>query len=362
MLRTLTCITQQHNPLLLAVAVLVCLVATATTLRLYSHGQSLRGSHAWLWLVAGGISGGAGIWATHFVAMLAYEPGLRTGYEPEGTIVSLLVAGTGVAIGLIVAARTKGALGSALGGTIVGLAIAAMHYAGMSAFRTEGFVIWNLAYVGAAIASGLVFAPLALIVASGRPSWRRTAGAAVLMVLAIVGVHFISMAAVTIVPNTRLEPPASVLPNQTMAAGVGLLSALIMISAGATLFFETRTQRRTLAQLNSVIEAMPDGIANFDAQDRYLLWNAKYETSMAEFGLTPERGRSYIDCVLVPAGGGGRDGRGGARRLRRRAHCPPRPTDLHRARSRVRTGAGSASRRTGPPRAGGFRWCSISPR
>jgi signal transduction histidine kinase/CheY-like chemotaxis protein len=46
---------------------------------------------------------------------------------------------------------------------------------------------------------------------------------------------------------------------------------------------------------------MPDGLAYFDRQDRYLLWNSKYETTVAEFGLRPERGRTYLDCIIRPA-------------------------------------------------------------
>jgi signal transduction histidine kinase/ActR/RegA family two-component response regulator len=299
--RVLTCIGTQHNPWLLAVAVLVCLVAVATTLRLYVHGRGLAGPRSLLWLVCGGVSGAAGIWATHFISMLAYEPGLPTGYELAGTMGSLVIAAAGVGAGLILAARVKSRAGAAMGGAVVGLAIAAMHYAGMSAFRTEGFILWNYGYVAVAIASGVAFAALSLVVASERPTIRRSMLAAVLLVLAIVCLHFISMAAVTVVPNTRLRPPTSVLPNQAMALAVGAISGLIMIAAAVVLLLETWNQRQTLALLNRVIEAMPDGLAYFDAHDRYVLWNRKYETISAEFGFKPERGRTYTDCSIIPA-------------------------------------------------------------
>ncbi|HLI67746.1 MAG TPA: MHYT domain-containing protein [Caulobacteraceae bacterium] len=300
MFRTLICITQQHNPWLLAVAVLVCLIAAATTIRLYSHGRGAGGRRSLPWLVGAGASGGAGIWATHFISMLAYEPGLPTGYGVFGTIASLAIATCGVAIGLIVAARAKGPSGAAAGGLIVGLTISGMHYAGMAAFRTQGFVLWDPAYVTVAIGSGLLFSALALVVASARPAVWRTIGGGVLLVLAIVGVHFVSMAAVTIIPNTRLKPPEAFLPSQAMALAVGSLSALILIGAATMLVLETRGHRRSLAQLNAVIDAMPDGLAYFDADDRYLLWNDRYAAIVAEFGLKPERGRSYVDCVIAP--------------------------------------------------------------
>jgi signal transduction histidine kinase/ActR/RegA family two-component response regulator len=299
--RVLACITTQHNPLMLAVAVLVCLVAVVTTLRLYAHGRGLTGPRSLLWLIGGGASGAAGIWATHFISMLAYEPGLPTGYELAGTLGSLVIAAVGVGAGLIVAARIRSWAGAALGGAVVGLAIAAMHYAGMSAFRTEGFILWDYAYVATAIVSGVTFAALSLVVASLRPTLRRSILAALLLVVAIVCLHFISMAAVTVIPNTRLRPPTSVLPNQTMALAVGAITGLIMVAAAVVLLLETWNQRRTLSLLNRVIQAMPDGLAYFDAQDRYVLWNSKYETTAAEFGFRPERGRTYTDCIIIPA-------------------------------------------------------------
>ncbi len=306
--RVLTCITNQHNPLMLALAVLVCLVAVSTTLRLYAHGRRLTGSRSLLWLTCGGVSGAAGIWATHFISMLAYEPGLPTGYEIAGTLGSLVIAAGGVGAGLVVAARVKTAAGPAIGGAMVGLAIGAMHYAGMAAFRTEGFILWDYRYVATAIVSGVIFAALSLVVASGRQTIWRVVTSALLFVVAIVCLHFVSMAAVSVIPNTRIAPPTSAIPNAVMAVGVGTITGLIMISAAAVLLLETRSQRRTLTLMNGVIEAMPDGLAYFDAQDRYILWNKKYEAFAEEFGLKPERGRTYTDCIIIPsarAAGGG---------------------------------------------------------
>ncbi|HEY3949416.1 MHYT domain-containing protein, partial [Phenylobacterium sp.] len=281
MFRTFICITQQHSPWLLAVAVLVCLIATATTVRLYTHGRGFEGPRSYLWLIGGGASGGAGIWATHFISMMAYEPGLPTGYLAGGTVISLVIATIGVAAGLIIAAKVRHPAGPAVGGAVVGATIAAMHYAGMSAFRTEGFLVWDPAYVAVAIAAGIGFASLSLVVVSGRRTLAGGIWGAVLLVVAIVVLHFVSMAAVTIIPNTNLRPPASLLPNSVMALVVGVLTGLIMLAAAATMLLEGWNQRQALTRLNSVINAMPDGLAYFDAQDRYLLWNSKYETTVA---------------------------------------------------------------------------------
>jgi NO-binding membrane sensor protein with MHYT domain len=51
-----------------------------------------EGAVRWVWLVTAGAAGGFGIWATHFIAMLAYDPGVVVGYHAGLTLVSLLVA------------------------------------------------------------------------------------------------------------------------------------------------------------------------------------------------------------------------------------------------------------------------------
>jgi NO-binding membrane sensor protein with MHYT domain len=55
------------------------------------------------WAIAAGASTGFGVWATHFVAMLGYTPGLEMSYLPGLTLASLLVAVLGVTAGMAIA-------------------------------------------------------------------------------------------------------------------------------------------------------------------------------------------------------------------------------------------------------------------
>ncbi len=303
MFKTYNCIVHEHQPWILALAVVICLTAAMTTMRLFGHARAETGRRQWAWLTAAGVAGGAGVWATHFISMLAFDPGLPTGYEAAGTVASLLLAMAGVTSALMAAANAPRRMAAPLGGLVLGISVAAMHGTGMSAFRTAGMLGWRLDYVAAAVVLGVTFSVLALaVVLRGRHSLRRDVAAAGLFVLAIVCLHFISMAAVSIVPDGALKPPSSVMPRAAMALAVGGLAGLIMLGAVATLGLEAQNQRRSRRRLSGIIEAMPDGLAYFDTEDRFQLWNGNYETMLAPFGLQPLLGRTYAECIVEPAG------------------------------------------------------------
>src|SRR5689334_12967736 len=83
------CLTYQHDLTLVLLAAALCLVSNlGTILFLRSAGRS-KGVPRWIWLSVAGAAGGFGIWSTHFVAMLAYDPGIVVGYDRDLTLISL---------------------------------------------------------------------------------------------------------------------------------------------------------------------------------------------------------------------------------------------------------------------------------
>ena len=115
-----------------------------------------------VWLAVSAISTGFGIWATHFVAMLAFTPGIPSGYNITLTLLSLVAAILLTGAGLAVSLAPNWRLGPWVGGAIVAGGIAAMHYTGMAAFEIEGIILWDPALVIASIVSGAVIGAVAL--------------------------------------------------------------------------------------------------------------------------------------------------------------------------------------------------------
>jgi len=103
MLTVYDCIVTAHDLWLVGLAAVICTLASFTAISLLHHVRSSTGHMRLIWLAVSATSTGFGIWATHFIAMLAFSPGLPTAYNIVLTILSLIVAifltGAGLAAG-----------------------------------------------------------------------------------------------------------------------------------------------------------------------------------------------------------------------------------------------------------------------
>src|ERR1700756_5982828 len=81
MLKVYNCIATEHDLKLVGLAPFVCVLSSFTAINLLRHGRKSTGQMRSLWLEVSAISTGFGIWATHFVAMLAFSPGIPSGYN-----------------------------------------------------------------------------------------------------------------------------------------------------------------------------------------------------------------------------------------------------------------------------------------
>jgi NO-binding membrane sensor protein with MHYT domain len=92
MYKVLACLRDQHDYRLVLLAVLICGLASYTAFHIYSSARQSQGSKRLGWIFLTGVATGAGIWETHFVAMLTFKTGLPTAYDPILTLASLLIA------------------------------------------------------------------------------------------------------------------------------------------------------------------------------------------------------------------------------------------------------------------------------
>ena len=234
MIKLYECVAEQHDLRLVALAVLICFWGCFTALSLLSRAKRPDGSLNLMWLSFAAAAGGAGIWATHFIAMLAYRPGFPVQYEIGLTVLSIVfaIAITWVALGVAVGYRRPLA-----GGVVLGAAIGAMHYTGMAALSLPATQHWSVTYIVASIAVGMLVSMAALKYAgsSGRddlvPMTRgvtRRVLAALLLSLGIAGLHFIGMTAVTL--EAAPLAPVSGLAVHAGWLAVGVTSIVVMIT------------------------------------------------------------------------------------------------------------------------------------
>src|SRR3546814_177755 len=168
---------------------------------------------------------GSGVWATHFIAMLAYHTPLQAGYDVALSTLSAAIAIVLSGVALWLALRGYRVLGGAAAGAMIG----AMHFTGMAAFEGAFRVDWDYRYVAASIALGIAFSATAF---SFLPRAERVSGRPLVVaffVLAICGLHFTGMTAATLVFNP-FAPPAdpSILERQSLAIVVAAVTILLL--------------------------------------------------------------------------------------------------------------------------------------
>jgi diguanylate cyclase (GGDEF)-like protein len=253
-----SCLAIQHDYRIVALAALICAASVFTSFRVYSHLSLARGPRRVALLLLAGVCTGAGIWATHFVAMVAYDAGIQTAYEPVATAGSLLIAVAATTLGFAVSSG-PGNRKHGLGGTVIGLGIAMMHYSGMSALLVPGRLEWSTAHVIASLVIGGIFAAAALI-AYHRVEGRRSVWlAAGLMTLAICGLHFTAMGAVTIAPDPTIAIVPSQISNGAIVAAVTGAALLVLLSGiTAVAVMENQTRRLREVELEGANALLRD--------------------------------------------------------------------------------------------------------
>jgi len=189
-----------YNYCLVLLSILVAIVVSHTALRLAA--RVARGSATRMWLAGGAVAMGTGIWAMHFIGMLAFSLPIALSYDLTPTLGSLALAIASSGFALELASQPRGGWVRLGGGAVVmGAGISAMHYLGMTALQIVPMIQYEPLLVAGsvAIAIGASFVSLWLFahLSTENTWWARTIriSAAFLMGLAISGMHYTGMAA-----------------------------------------------------------------------------------------------------------------------------------------------------------------------
>jgi diguanylate cyclase (GGDEF)-like protein/PAS domain S-box-containing protein len=262
MLTVYNCIVNQHDLRLVALAALICGISSFSAVNLLNHIARSTNRNRLAWLAISATSTGFGIWATHFIAMLAFTPGIPNAYSPGLSVLSLAAAIILTAIGMWVATLRGGIDHYLVGGAILGAGIATMHFVGMAAFEVQGRIVWNLLLVAVSLLAGITLAALALLVVLRRPSMPATLGGAVLLTLAICTLHFIAMAAVSIFPDSSIEISQYTIEPTSQAFAAAAASLVILVLSGAALWIDLRFRRQKLEvdRMHGLANAAVEGL------------------------------------------------------------------------------------------------------
>ncbi|KAF1715476.1 MHYT domain-containing protein [Pseudoxanthomonas wuyuanensis] len=241
-----------HDPLLLVLSYLVSVLGAFTALQLAiaipaarTAAQRLRAV-----LMAGTAMGGGGIWAMHFIAMLACQMGIAVTYDLTLTVLSAFIAIASCALGLGVAGTGRFGWSKLLAaGLFMGLGVAGMHYTGMAAMRMPAEIHYHTGIVAASIGIAIVASIAALWLAFNLRGWAQMLGSALVMGVAVCGMHYTGMYAASFVRNGQdvLQATAGGIGGAHLGAGIFGITTLLL--AAALVMATLRRHRRAAAAI-----------------------------------------------------------------------------------------------------------------
>jgi PAS domain S-box-containing protein len=291
LLITMTVIQSHYQPFLVAFSFLIAVIASYTALDLATRvTPQLSPQSRLLWTLGGAIAMGTGIWAMHFIGMLAMKLPLPVAYNLVITLLSWGVAIIASGLALLLFSRPKLSLGVFSGGVVMGLAIASMHYLGMAGMTVAGAMItYNLGRVLLSVAIAIIASMVALGLAfylRNAPSsafnpWK--VGSAGVMGIGISGMHYTGMWAMSMVEQSSV--PLNLMETNTnsqLAVQIGIVTLILLIGTLIISVFDQRYTSQLVYQnalqesekrFRSLIREMAVGVLLLSPQGTIILSN-----------------------------------------------------------------------------------------
>ncbi|WHA43703.1 bifunctional diguanylate cyclase/phosphodiesterase [Agrobacterium larrymoorei] len=294
MFAVLECVAVQHDRRVVVLAAIIALVGMVSFFHLLLRAEESPIKRRPYWIVVAAFASGSSVWATHFIAMLAYQGSIPIGFDLFYTSISAILAVLGFWICLQFFWRKNGS--SIAAGLTVTVTVACMHFMGMAGLQAAATVQYQLVPIVVGTIVSVVQFSLSFFLFRKIRSWVRVPVGALLSILGVLTLHF------TAVSSTILSPDPS-LPGPDMDG----MDRLILIAAitGVTFLILTVTAvaaliDRHLVDLKGLVNATLDGIAVV-RDGRIMEVNTRFaelfcEKELALLGRSP-------DALLLPEDG-----------------------------------------------------------
>ncbi|WP_060512912.1 bifunctional diguanylate cyclase/phosphodiesterase [Pseudomonas sp. NBRC 111124] len=251
-------LTGSYSSALVLISLCVAILASYTALDLTGRIATAKGRAVHLWMGGGALAMGIGVWSMHFIGMLAFSLPIALGFDIGLTAFSLLIAvlSSGFALWLV-SQPSLPRLQLAFGALIMGTGIACMHYTGMAAMRMLPGIDYDPALFGASLAIAVGASAAALWIAfrlrQQTPYVRQVRGlAAMVMGVAIVGMHYTGMAAANFPEGSYCGALMSGLRGDGLVYLVLITTLAVLAVALLTSVLDARLEARTAALAHSL--------------------------------------------------------------------------------------------------------------
>jgi len=299
-----------------AIAIIASFTALGTGQRLAS--ATCQYSKA-IWIVLGSFSLGLGIWAMHFIGMLALQLPVPVSYDFTTTIISILPAIFSSSI-ILRAIQPDSACSQRVltNGVLLGTGIGLMHHLGMAAMRIDATMVHNKWLVVFSICFAIIAASMALCINNKAVQAEQKQGAnkrqllsAGVMGIAVSGMHYSAMAAVSFMPGNGLMPDHGISENE-LSMVVMLVVLLIIITSVLIphlLRYKQNTndlskliedEKRTMARMQSIMDSSQDALVQIDSTGTICGWSKQAELLFGWLK-TDALGKPITDIIQLDA-------------------------------------------------------------
>jgi signal transduction histidine kinase len=208
---------------LIWVAALFCVLAAYTAFSLSvkpAPAEKVR----YPWLIAAGVAVGSGAWAANLILLLGHRTDVQFAFALLPMVLALIVGIVGSGTGLLLA-RNKDQM--PLGGTIIGLSIAAMFFLGMSGVHFTATKSWDPLYVAASVALGAGCGAAALLRGHLSPNIRGRLISTVILAFGMMGTQLFGLTALTLNPDPNITVAAD--SSVIILFGISLTAVVMLI-------------------------------------------------------------------------------------------------------------------------------------
>ena len=249
----------QYNHILVVISFVVAILAAYTALNMAGRVAGSQGIAARIWLAGGGVAMGIGIWAMHFIGMLAMDLAMSMSYDVAITALSMAIAIVSSMFALWLVSGEQLRLRRLLPGAFVmGTGIVAMHYTGMAALEVSPGIVWDKTWVALSVVIALAASLVALWLTfrlryeAAQVALMRL-GAALTMGIAIAGMHYAGMKAAQFPVTTHMHHHG--INGSWLAVLVSVVALSILAITLLVSMLDARLQARTTLLASSLAEA-----------------------------------------------------------------------------------------------------------
>ena len=235
-----------YNIPLVTLSIAISIITSSASLSVAGRIAPATGWLRLAWVATAGITMGGGIWAMHFIAMLAFNLPVTIGYDVPMTLTSLGLAMLVTSAAFAVVCTREIRFGSLVtGGVIMGLGIAGMHYLGMAAIVASVTTIYRPGLVLLSMLIAIIASISALWLAVRASGFLWRLAACVVMGLAVSSMHYVGMAAICFAASP--QAPGSrhdIFNNETLATLVAVGTAIALLLAFSAAMIDHRFAQR----------------------------------------------------------------------------------------------------------------------